>query len=803
MFRITIQQFKKIEEFEASFPSTGVVLLDGPTGIGKTSVLEAISFCLFDNIGTSYDNKKTVGRKKQKVMVELQFPNGMIVTRTKNPSGLKVVTRRETIEDEKTPAAAQGYIDALFGGETLWRVGGYIRQDSLSDFFVMERSERLSLIQGLIHSERGVEGYLSTVQEKLTIETERIKRLQGQIKTYSDLYMELYRQNAERLAGKQERVEETIEEQLSKGEKDHREEVKRLEEQIEHERGRLARAEENERSRRYLLELLDSLKSQLTNNREEELAALVQRRRELTEQLSAARRSKKRDGLLLSLSQLEKRLGELPIDNEPTMTIQEIGRVERILSGPTEQEIRGQEEGIREELRYREQLLLYSRRVDLTRAIEGERSLLSSLPDCSVAGELEEVKRRIWSLRTKSLTCPCCSTVLFLNGDVLTQLPLETESLPRLLTEERRLEDHQRLHLERPRRELELTRLEKQLDALERVPEEFIVRPITKESPAQLSGALQLLQRQKKELSTVPEGVVPETERRRLSMKEERGRLVKEAEEIKRQLEGLNGADVVVDTSSLEREISSIDVEEAALRRHETQRIAVEARVKQTEQQLELLPVLSCDEQLLRLTERRREEEKLRWETTKEDLLDQMEFAKMRDLKEKHDSLFAENEEACRRAAAFEKIKATMKNAEHLLLEELLVQLNRTISNIVDELFHLPTTLTIKSVKENKTNDRLRPEVNYEISVDGLVTDRVTKLISGGERSRLSLALTLAFSQFTSAPFLLLDESLSTLNADVKENTMETVKRYAEGKVVITVNHDTTTGVYDDFISMK
>ena len=75
--------------------------------------------------------------------------------------------------------------------------------------------------------------------------------------------------------------------------------------------------------------------------------------------------------------------------------------------------------------------------------------------------------------------------------------------------------------------------------------------------------------------------------------------------------------------------------------------------------------------------------------------------------------------------------------------------------------------------------------------------------LSGGERSRVSLALLIAFSKYGRSPVLLLDESLSSLDVVTKECAISVIKQCLNDKIIITVNHDTTEGVYDSVINIS
>ena len=68
---------------------------------------------------------------------------------------------------------------------------------------------------------------------------------------------------------------------------------------------------------------------------------------------------------------------------------------------------------------------------------------------------------------------------------------------------------------------------------------------------------------------------------------------------------------------------------------------------------------------------------------------------------------------------------------------------------------------------------------------------------------RISLALTLALSRVSASPLILLDECLVSLNADLKEACINSLRSSIDGtKTVICINHEDVEGHYDNVISM-
>ena len=77
--------------------------------------------------------------------------------------------------------------------------------------------------------------------------------------------------------------------------------------------------------------------------------------------------------------------------------------------------------------------------------------------------------------------------------------------------------------------------------------------------------------------------------------------------------------------------------------------------------------------------------------------------------------------------------------------------------------------------------------------------------LSGGEKDRISLALTVALACVNPSPVLFLDECMSSLNTDLRENCIDALKKFVvaqTGKTIINIEHSGIEGYYDNVISI-
>lgn len=129
--KIRMKDFLCYSDSTYDFGNTGVALLSGPSGVGKTSILRGIFFALFG------EGNKLQACGAVSCRVELEF-DGLKITRTKRPNRLVV---NDVHEDE----SGQGIIDKIFGDT--FKVSGYIQQNNLNSFILMSPIEKLGFLE--------------------------------------------------------------------------------------------------------------------------------------------------------------------------------------------------------------------------------------------------------------------------------------------------------------------------------------------------------------------------------------------------------------------------------------------------------------------------------------------------------------------------------------------------------------------------------------------------------------------------------------------------------------------------------
>lgn len=146
---------------------------------------------------------------------------------------------------------------------------------------------------------------------------------------------------------------------------------------------------------------------------------------------------------------------------------------------------------------------------------------------------------------------------------------------------------------------------------------------------------------------------------------------------------------------------------------------------------------------------------------------------------------------------ALNNIKIGLSSAVCEMINSHLNNLNLICNVILSRIFDEPIELMIKSFRQ-LADHRIKPQICIEINYRGTVFSGFNSL-SGGEKSRISIALLIAFAKLQNVSGLIfMDEVISSLNSDKKEEVVEVIREQLEGFSVIMINHDTTEGIYDN-----
>jgi DNA repair exonuclease SbcCD ATPase subunit len=162
--------------------------------------------------------------------------------------------------------------------------------------------------------------------------------------------------------------------------------------------------------------------------------------------------------------------------------------------------------------------------------------------------------------------------------------------------------------------------------------------------------------------------------------------------------------------------------------------------------------------------------------------------------------LFKQNAEQ----AYLNRLKMLIIEVTNSSLQNLVDSINECTNNVLEDLFENNIRVELKLFKEQKKTNNLKPVINFSIYYNNSTYDNIMGL-SGGEKDRISLALTVALACVNPSPVLFLDECLSTVSNDLRECAIDAIKKFViipTKKTCIFIQHSSVEGIYDNVIEI-
>ncbi len=138
------------------------------------------------------------------------------------------------------------------------------------------------------------------------------------------------------------------------------------------------------------------------------------------------------------------------------------------------------------------------------------------------------------------------------------------------------------------------------------------------------------------------------------------------------------------------------------------------------------------------------------------------------------------------------------------MLDDTVDSISAHTKPILSKIFGKSVALELKLFKEmrgKKVNGvrASKQMVNLDVYFDA---KKHEKRMCGGEIDRISIALLLALNRCSHSPFILLDELLGTVSSEVAGKCIKQIKRYAQNKFVVCIEHNAIAGRYDRVIKL-
>lgn len=135
------------------------------------------------------------------------------------------------------------------------------------------------------------------------------------------------------------------------------------------------------------------------------------------------------------------------------------------------------------------------------------------------------------------------------------------------------------------------------------------------------------------------------------------------------------------------------------------------------------------------------------------------------------------------------------------ILEYNLDCINSSILHICSMMFDEKIDLSLSLTKEN-SQKKIKQDVHLLIDHKGESFEDIIEM-SGGEKDRISVALTSAFNSLSKCPFIMLDESMNGVGWERRESAIRTIRELSPFKTILCVSYDEYEDIYDHIIDIS
>lgn len=783
---LTLTNFRCWQNKIVTIPTTGIVLLSGRSGRGKSTILNAIVYA----VTGSGKNITTFGKKSTSVELKME---SFTIKRTRGPNRLLLYKGDMSYEDDE----AQSMINEIFGTE--FCNTSYIDQDNANSFVFKNPASKMEFLETLLLHSYDIDGMKDKVKNEMGLTKTNYSTEDGRLDALSTMLNKLTITPSNHLvidgitltSVNVEKVSEKIKGNLVISEKN----IKTLSQKIK--KGEsdfqlyLTQSEKHKGLQRMITDINDELeKMKDTSDMKEKLTSLEKKK----EQYNALKR-------YLEWKEIRDEVNEIRSKNE-----KEKDRLNGMISTLEPLQV------LKKNLN---QLEKANRLIDLIVKLEEEiqdpPDFTKHIDECKTL--LINMKDRL-SLLQKELSnrqvcyaCPSCHKVLKFSSDKLvmeneiSSLKDTCEISSDIKRLKKQIEENEKEYDEWKIKESAFKKNEKDYNEwFDKLDGLLLLENGTLVAQEEIDNVIDTINRSIEIHLTVSTSL-KEIENDRLFIQR-----VKDEEKLRLSCD----SDVVLEDSqtiqtinlqSLLEEISSLrvtlDNEKTLREKHDTLRREMETitleknneeQIKTDREKYELYDTKATHyrEMIVKINDWSRiEKERISYEKLKNDIKQSV----------------TKKEHYMERLRGLTKLRDHIKNAEKASLDEFIHSLNAHASVYIDEFFVDDDILVeLKTTQEGKTSGKEKVALNFEVTYRGMSGD--LSFLSGGEKDRVNLAFTLAFSELVDTRVLLLDECISSLDAETTNVVLEHLKEKYKGKLIIVVSHQANLGFFDSVIEI-
>jgi len=722
--RLHLTNFRCWENKTFTFSEKGVLLLSGISGKGKSTILNAILWC----VTGSMKNISTAGKDATSVIFEIDH---MIITRTKKPSRLTIKKDNLLYEDDE----AQALIDQTLGKE--FKNISYIDQDNQYSFVYLSPQDKMSFLRDLLLQEYNIDSIKDKVKVRMEAAKKEIIKEDATIRAASS-FLEKIKPCDNNLTI-QKRV-------ITKA---------NIDNTLETMTSNLETAEKNKKVMSAKIAAIE---------KEYKMYVSYQR---LLEERSMYGNEEEIKQTLTRLEEQHKTYKQMCIDKEKYEMYQ---KQSIKLSNATTERDRIPIDHIKKKISLLQTIITHQKMIPTVSEEEYEK--LENQRDC-IRKNRDEVAASL-----STYMCPSCTTPLLLD-----QGELHIAKISESVSGKKTSADLRQAEKELQEAEKKLAAYDSKIDTYNEYIEkvEGLVNeynalddvsvdvssdftPILQtnraieQSHQMLCHTITSIQKEMSPVSpTLPSCIDPVDLDQIASLREKMKQLARIEKSLK-EYESISTSDGI-DHTKLEsfREKQKEYEEKCSLYTKHIQCLHNWKRI-------------DADQQTF-----------MEWTANAQKSRDKIEY-------------YTDEVKCCERLANY------IKESETKSLIEFIYSLNQHASVYIghffpDEDIHIELT-TNKELKSGKDKVGLFFDVSYRTLKGDL------EFLSGGQKDRVNLAFTLAFSELVSNRLLLLDECISSLDSETSSTVIDTLREKSTHKLVLCVAHQVTAGSFDEVIEI-
>jgi len=740
-----IFNFRGVKERHLDF-DTGIHLLKGESGIGKSTCLEALQWNLYGGKNIypfDYDKSK---KGFTRVILVLKGKN-MEIIRTKPPDNLIVKSETQTLEYDE----AQKFIDQYFGSKTFWESSYYLKQDTRNLLLFGNKEEKNNIVKEIV---------FGSMTEKSTPDV-YLQKTDDYIRSI-DLEIEKEKSVSEYLTSSiQERSIDIPEANLKKLKKFYPKKLE-LEKHLEETKIKMFERQENEKRKFRKLQIELELKDYPKMNLQflEKWKLWLRSKKELETMGSVAESDEGPEVLKEQIFDMERRK-KLFVKNQ------------KILSCHFP-ELSNSEENIKLELTKLENQKIQS--IEYQHYLEKRTSVLkvldkikqlnsyvsefkSPLSELGDINNLDEIKEKLSEMKTDLLSCPNCNKKLTLKDGKL------YKSSGNLISKKKKqMFNSEYLKLQ------EFHKIKSELESLKKIYSEMKI-PIFEEEKIENTEDI-----------------------------DEKIKLLRTLEPVhfsNEDFENLKQRYKISVTFQKYKSLTNL-LEENHLEEFETLK-----EPKDMGKYFEMYQ--SLNEELKILKAKIKEEDTSDLNSTKNKLTKLLseleEYEKYLSLEKEKKKLSDINEKLIKLLQKKEdclQLKKIIHEESNITFENLMTSFNSILNDIVSEIFE-DISIEIGMFKKLKSSKEIKPQFNMNVKLKGNSYDNLN-FLSGGEKDRMSTALTITLSKLGKGNIVMIDETMSSLDEDMRHKVLELIKRHLPDKIILIICHFTVEGFYDSVV---